>query len=347
MWVVPPRKKRGDMAKTIIIAEAGVNHNGSLKMAKQLVDVALAAGADYVKFQTFKAESLVSKNTALADYQKKAIGEQSNQYEMLKKLELSFDDFRELSRYCEAKGIKFLSTAFDYESLLFLNDLGMEIFKVPSGEITNKPYLKLMASFGKPIILSTGMANMQEVREALDVLEASGAKREKVTVLHCNSEYPTPLEDVNLRAMCTISRDLNVRVGYSDHTLGTLVAMAAVAAGASVIEKHFTLDKNLEGPDHMASIDGSELREMVEKIRKVEVILGSSEKKPSPSELKNIEAARKSIVALKMIHKGEIFTEQNITVKRPGAGISPMQWDTVLGKRAVRDFETDDFICLG
>jgi N,N'-diacetyllegionaminate synthase len=332
-------------SKTIIIAEAGVNHNGSIEMAKRLVDGAVEAGADYVKFQTFVAGSLASAYAGLADYQKKTV-KSSSQFEMLKQLELSYEDFSDLKVYCGGCGIKFLSTAFDMESLRFLNELGLDVFKVPSGEITNKPYLKLMASFGKPIILSTGMATMREIEEAVAVFESGGVARNQITVLHCNTEYPTPLRDVNLKAMNSIGDKLKVEVGYSDHTAGITVALAAVARGARVIEKHFTLDRGLPGPDHKASLECADLKLMVEGIREIELCLGGPEKKPSPSESKNLTIARKSIVALRDIKKGERFSEANLTVKRPGSGISPMKWDDVVGQIANRDFTEDELIQL-
>jgi N,N'-diacetyllegionaminate synthase len=330
--------------KTFIIAEAGVNHNGSIEIAKKMIEVAKECGADAIKFQTFKAEKIVSKYAPKAEYQKQTTGETDSQLEMVKKLELSFGDFIALKEYCDKLNIMFLSTPFDFESIEFLNDLGLEIFKIPSGEITNLPYLEKIGKLGKKIILSTGMADLGEIEDALDILIFSGTKKENITVLHCNTEYPTPYEDVNLLAMLTIKEAFKVKVGYSDHTLGIEVPIAAVALGASVIEKHFTLDKNMEGPDHKASLEPYELKAMIDAIRNIEKSLGDGIKKPSKSELKNKDIARKSIVAKRKIKKGEIFTEDNITVKRPGNGISPMRWYEVLGKVASRDYEEDELI---
>jgi N,N'-diacetyllegionaminate synthase len=330
--------------KNFIIAEAGVNHNGSLELAKKLVDVAAEAGADAVKFQTFKAEAVVSRFAPKAEYQKQTTDANESQLEMIKKLELSYEDFEGLFRYSQNRGIIFMSTPFDIESARFLKDLGVEIFKIASGEITNYPLLREIGSYGKEIILSTGMAKLGEIEEALELLTIFGTPKEKITVLHCNTEYPTPYEDVNLRAMLTIREAFKVKVGYSDHTLGIEIPVAAVALGACVIEKHFTLDKNLPGPDHRASLEPEELKAMVRAIRNVEKALGSGIKKPSPSELKNLPIARKSIVARRAIKKGEIFTEDNLTVKRPGTGISPMRWTEVLGRKAPRDFKQDEMI---
>ncbi|WP_370390798.1 N-acetylneuraminate synthase [uncultured Winogradskyella sp.] len=331
--------------QVLIIAEAGVNHNGDIKLAKQLIDVAAEAQVDYVKFQTFKAEKLTSKSAAKAQYQMdSATDKTETQYEMLKRLELSEDQHLELMAYCEKKGVTFLSTGFDLESLDNLNRLGIDRFKVPSGELTNLPYLRRVASFGKPIILSTGMADMQEVGEALAVFEAAGIDRNQLTVLHCNTEYPTPMEDVNLKAMQTMAEEFGVNVGYSDHTLGIEVPIAAVAMGATVIEKHFTLDRTMEGPDHKASLEPQELKAMVTAIRHIEKALGDGIKRPSASELKNKVVARKSIVAKIAIKKGEVFSENNLTVKRPGGGLSPMRWDVILGQTATRDYQPDDFI---
>ena len=332
------------MNKVFIIAEAGVNHNGDMSLAKRLIDVAKEAGADAVKFQTFKAENLVSKSAKKADYQVENTGNNESQYEMIKKLELSFDDFIELKKYCDEKEIMFLSTPFDDESIEFLNNLGIEIFKIPSGEITNLPYLKKIGKLRKKVILSTGMADLGEIEDALDVLINSGTKKENITVLHANTEYPTPFEDVNLKAMQTISCAFDVDVGYSDHTMGIEVPIAAVAMGAKVIEKHFTLDRNLEGPDHRASLEPDELKAMVSAIRNIEKALGNGLKKPSRSEKKNIEVARKSIVAKRDIKKGEKFSEENLTVKRPGNGISPMRWDEIIGKTAQKDYKEDELI---
>jgi len=330
--------------KVLIIAEAGVNHNGSLNLAKKLIDVAVEAGADAVKFQTFKAEEVISEVAPMAEYQKKNVGKEKSQIEMVKELELSFDDFKELKDYCDEKGIMFLSTPFDVESARFLKELNLEIFKIPSGEITNYLLLKEIGSYRKKVILSTGMADLGEIEDALDVLIESGTKREDITVLHCNTEYPTPIEDVNLKAMLTIKEAFKVNVGYSDHTLGIEVPIAAVAIGAKVIEKHFTLDRTLPGPDHKASLEPDELKAMVKAIRNIEVALGNGIKRPSKSEAKNKVVARKSIVAKRDIKKGEKFTEENITVKRPGNGISPMRWDEIIGKVANRDYKEDELI---
>lgn len=330
------------MNSIFIIAEAGVNHNGDMKLAKKLVDAAKSAGADAVKFQTFKAECLVSKTAQKAEYQKKAAEAEESQLEMLKKLELTYSGFKELKEYCAQKGIVFLSTAFDLDSIDFLESLEIPIFKVPSGEITNLPYLIKIAGTGKPVILSTGMSDLEEVEWALKVLRENGAGA--ITLLHCNTQYPTPFENANLLAMPTLKERFGVAVGYSDHTLGIEAPIAAVALGAAVIEKHFTLDKNLEGPDHKASLDPQELTAMVTSIRNIEAALGDGIKKPSASEMLNKPAARKSIVAKRNIAKGEIFTENNLTIKRPGNGISPMRWFEVLGTSAARDFCEDELI---
>jgi len=334
------------MRKTIIIAEAGVNHNGVLSNAKKLVDVAAEAGANFVKFQTFKAEKIASKFAEKANYQKQATSRNENQLEMLRRLELSEQDHIELLEYCAKKSINFLSTAFDVESIKMLQALGITLGKIPSGEVTNLPYLRKMAAAFPNLIMSTGMATMGEIHEALNALTTAGAKRENIVVLHCTTEYPTPMADVNLHAMQTIQKELDVLVGYSDHTLGIEVPIAAVALGACVIEKHFTLDRNMEGPDHRASLEPGELFEMVRSIRNIERALGSTLKQPSGSEQKNITIARKSIVASKRISKGEPFSEDNITVKRPGTGISPMQWDNVIGQKAIQDFNEDELIVL-
>lgn len=326
----------------LIIAEAGVNHNGCLVTAKKLVDAAKASSADCIKFQTFKSEKIVSKNADKAEYQKKHTGANETQLEMLQKLELSYDDFIELSCYCMEKGITFLSTAFDLDSIEFLNQLGMSIWKIPSGEITNLPYLIKVASIHKPVILSTGMSTLKEVEEAVNVLKSGGCC--DITLLHCTTEYPAPYTDVNLMAMETLRQKSNMVVGYSDHTMGIEIPIAAVALGAAVIEKHFTLDKNMEGPDHLASLEPGELKKMVKAIRNVESAMGNGEKKPAESEIKNRTIVRKSIVAYRAIKKGEIFSEKNLTVKRPGNGISPMEWFDVLGKKALRDFEEDELI---
>lgn len=335
------------MKRTLIIAEAGVNHNGDIAKAKALIDKGAEAGVDYVKFQTFKAGNLVTKQAKRAAYQDKNTQDNDSQYEMLKKLELSQKDHQELIDYCTQKGVKFLSTGFDFESLEFLAGLGITIAKVPSGEITNLPYLRKVATLFPEVILSTGMANITEIKDAVKVLTDNGVSKDKITVLHCNTEYPTPMEDVNLKAMLHIQRELGVPVGYSDHTLGIEVPIAAVALGATVIEKHFTLDKTLPGPDHKASLEPDELKAMVSAIRNIEKAIGGSGlKEVSKSEAKNKPIARKSIVASKSIKKGDFFTEENITVKRPGIGISPIQWDDVIGKTAKKDFEEDDLIEL-
>ncbi len=333
---------------TIIIAEAGVNHNGSVEMAKQLIDVAASAGADYVKFQTFKADKLVGKNVEKAAYQKANLADEDNsQYSMLKKLELSESIHHELILYCKKAGIKFLSTAFDLESIDFLDQLNIDLFKIPSGEITNKPYLQRIAKKGKTVILSTGMANLKEVNEAMDVLTSGGLRKEQVSVLHCSTEYPAAFKDVNLKAMLTLQKELGVQVGYSDHTPGIEVAVAAVALGAQIIEKHFTINKNLPGPDHKASLEPDELKNMVNAIRNVELaVSGSGKKEPSETELRNMEVVRKSIVAACKIEKNEMFSIENITVKRPGTGISPMHWDEVIGQKAKRSFNEDEIIEL-
>lgn len=335
------------MNHTIIIAEAGVNHNGSLELAKQLVDRAVEAGVDYIKFQTFKAANLVTKSAQQADYQKKNIGGgDSSQYQMLKKLELSQEEHWELIDYCQQRGIHFFSTAFDFDSIEFLDSLHLNLWKIPSGEITNYPYIKQIAQKQGDVILSTGMSTAEDIQNAVGVLLKWGKPKEQITILHCNTEYPTPFEDVNLLAMQSIAKQFGTKVGYSDHTRGIEVPIAAVALGATVIEKHFTLDRNMPGPDHKASLEPDELKAMVSAIRNIEKALGGSEKKVTDSERKNIAIARKSIVAATNIKKGEIFTEENITVKRPGTGISPMRWEEVLGTVAVRDFKEDELIEL-
>ena len=327
-----------------IIAEAGVNHNGSINLAKKLIDVASNAGADAVKFQSFKAENLTTKNAQKAMYQKETTNIEESHFDMLKKLELSIEMHKELISYCKNKKIIFLSSPFDHESIELLEDLGLEIFKIPSGEITNLPYLRHIGKLGRKIILSTGMSNIDEVKNALDILINSGTKKENITVLHANTEYPTPMEDVNLRAMVTIGKELDIKFGYSDHTLGIEVDIAAVAMGANCIEKHFTLDCNMEGPDHKASLEPNELKAMVAAIRNIELALGSNIKKPSRSEIKNIKIARKSIVAKTKITKDEVLSEKNITVKRPGEGMSPMKWDSVVGTKATKDYNEDELI---
>ena len=335
------------MSRTLIIAEAGVNHNGDMDLAKKLIDAAAEANVDYVKFQTFKSDKLVTKSAKRAAYQDENTQNKDSQYEMLKKLELTDDDHVFLKNYCQEKGIKFLSTGFDLDSLVYLNKLGVKLAKVPSGEITNLPYLEKIAELFPEIILSTGMADMQEVEDAYNALIKAGAKHENITILHCNTEYPTPMKDVNLKAMLHIQDRLNVSVGYSDHTLGIEVPIAAVSLGAKVIEKHFTLDRSMEGPDHRASLEPEELKQMVSSIRNIETaISGSGIKAPSPSESKNISVARKSLVAAKEIKQGEVFTEENLAIKRPGTGISPMKWYEVIGKEAKKDFDIDEIIEL-
>lgn len=335
------------MKHVLIIAEAGVNHNGSLDIAKQLIDKAVEAGVDIIKFQTFKSEKLVSKAAKQAEYQQRNIGKKDeSQLAMLKKLELSPSAHKELMDYCREKGIRFFSTAFDMDSIEYLHSLNLGLWKIPSGEITNYPYLRKIAQYHEPIILSTGMCELSDIEATLKVLVGFGVKKEQITILHCNTEYPTPYSDVNLRAMLEIRDRFGVQVGYSDHTQGIEVPIAAVALGASVIEKHFTLDKNMEGPDHKASLEPDELKAMVCAIRNVEQTLGSGHKTISESERKNIEIARKSIVAACPIKKGELFTEENLTVKRPGTGISPMRWSEVIGKTAAKDFEEEEMIVL-
>lgn len=331
----------------LVIAEAGVNHNGSLILAKQLVDKAVEAGVDIVKFQTFKSELLVSKVAKQAEYQQRNIGKKDEgQLAMLKRLELSQQDHEELIAYCEEKGIRFFSTAFDMDSIDYLHSLNMGLWKIPSGEVTNYPYLRKIAQYREPVILSTGMCELSDIEAAVKVLLSFGVKREDITILHCNTEYPTPFQDVNLRAMLEIGERFGVQVGYSDHTKGIEVPIAAVALGATVIEKHFTLDKNMEGPDHKASLEPGELKAMVEAIRNIEQALGTGHKTVSTSERKNIEIARKSIVAARPIKMGEVLTEENITVKRPGNGISPMRWNEVIGSCAIKDFEEEEVIVL-
>ena len=329
------------MAKVLIIAEAGVNHNGDINLARQLVDKAKEAGADIIKFQTFKLDSIVSKFAEMADYQKDNIGIVESQKEMLKKITLPYEAFLELYKYCNKKDIQFLSTPFDIESIHFLNDM-VPFWKIPSGEVTNYPYLVEIAKTGKPVVMSTGMCELHEIDEAIKVLKTNGTT--DITLLHCNTQYPTPYKDVNLRAMETLRNRYKVKVGYSDHTKGIEVPIAAVAFGAEVIEKHFTLDKNLPGPDHKASLEPKELAAMVSSIRNIEEALGSPNKTVSDSERENIAIARKSIVAAKNIKKGEVLTVDNLTTKRPGTGISPMRWNEVLGSKAIRNFVEDEVI---
>jgi len=329
------------MNKVIIIAEAGVNHNGILENALKLVDVAKVAGADYVKFQSFKTEKLVSKFALKAEYQKQTTDADETQFDMIKKLELSDSDHQVIIEYCKKVGIGFMSSPFDKDGISYLDSLGVDFFKIPSGELTNLPYLRELKKFNKKIILSTGMASLAEVKAALSVLEGL-----EVIVLHCNTEYPTPMKDVNLNAMLTIKNECGVDVGYSDHTLGIEVPIAAVAMGAKVIEKHFTLDKTMEGPDHRASLDPTELKKMVQGIRNIEAALGNGIKAPSESEMKNIAIARKSIVANRDIKEGETFSSDNITTKRPADGLSPMLWDQVVGSKAKKNFKEDELIEL-
>lgn len=330
------------MGRVFIIAEAGDNHNGDFDNAIRLVDEAARAGADCVKFQTFVTEEVISKHAKMAEYQKQNTGKEEAQFDMVKRLELSFHQFGQIQAYCKKRGILFASTPFDLPSIAYLNSIDVPFFKIPSGEITNYPYLVAIAKTHKDAILSTGMCTMDEIREALAVLEGHGAG--KITLLHCNTEYPTPYADVNLKAMGTLRTAFGKEVGYSDHTLGIEVPIAAAALGAAVIEKHFTLDKQMEGPDHKASLEPKELAAMVAAIRHTETAMGSAEKKPSPSEQKNIAVARKSIVARKAIRRGELLTEENLATKRPGNGISPMCYPKLLGMRAVRDFSEDELI---
>lgn len=332
------------MNRTYIIAEAGVNHNGDINLAKRMISEAKKAGVDAVKFQTFKAENLVSTYAVKADYQKDTTGSDESQLDMLKKLELTYDNFTELCEYANEHQIDFLSTPFDNESIDFLLTLDMPFWKIPSGEITNKPYLEKIMQTKKPVILSTGMCTIFEIEDALNIF--NDYERSDITLLHCNTEYPTPYEDVNLYAMCTLKDLFKVKVGYSDHTKGIEVAIAAATLGATIIEKHFTLDKNMNGPDHKASLEPEELRNMVLSIRNIEKSLGTGIKEPSLSEKKNISIARKSIVAKCFIEEGEILTKQNITTKRPGDGISPMNWYDVLGKKACKNFNKDEKIIL-
>ena len=327
-----------------IIAEAGVNHNGSLKLAKKLIDVAVESGADAVKFQTFKTKNLVSKDAKKADYQKKNTDVLESQFDMIKKLELDVNTHKKLISYCQKKGIMFLSSPFDHDSINLLSDLGLKIFKIPSGEITNLPYLRQIGLLGKKVVLSSGMSTLKEVKSALTVLIESGTKKENITILHANTMYPTPMEDVNLNAMLTIQKELDISVGYSDHTIGIEVDIAAVAMGASIIEKHFTLDQNLQGPDHKSSLEPKELKAMVLSIRNIEKALGDNKKKLSPSESININVVRKSIVANQQIKKGDLLTEKNIAVKRPGNGINPMKWDEIIGSIARKNYNVDELI---
>ena len=332
--------------KTLIIAEAGVNHNGDLELARRLVDVAAEAVADLVKFQTFKADRLVASTAPKAEYQTRALGTDVTQHAMIQRLELTPAAHEMLIAYCESRAIRFFSTAFDLESIDLLVALGLDRFKIPSGEITNLPYLRHIGRFGKPVLLSTGMANLSDIEAALEALEHAGTPRERITLLHCNTEYPTPMQDVNLHAMRSMHTTFGVPVGYSDHTVGIEVAIAAVALGATVIEKHFTLDRNLPGPDHNASLEPAELKAMIAAIRNIEQALGDGRKRPSPSEQKNRPIVRKSLVASRAIRAGETFSAANITAKRPGTGLSPMRWDEVIGRKASRDFAPEELIEL-
>jgi len=332
--------------KTLIIAEAGVNHNGDLDRARQLIDAAAEAGADLVKFQTFNADRLVTRDAEKAKYQTKTTDREESQHGMLRRLELSVDMHKDLIAHCSKRNIGFFSTAFDLESVDLLVELGQDHFKIPSGEITNLPYLRRIGERGQAVILSTGMASLGDIEAALEALEQAGTPRASITVLHCTTEYPTPMEDVNLRAMQSIARAFDVAVGYSDHTKGIEVAIAAVAMGASIIEKHFTLDRNLPGPDHKASLEPADLTSMVTAIRNIEIALGDGIKRLSSSEAGNMAVMRKSLVSSQAIRAGEVFTDRNITVKRPGTGISPMLWDEVVGRKATRDFAADELIEL-
>lgn len=335
------------MKHTIIIAEAGVNHNGSMSMAKQLIDAAKSCSVDYVKFQTTKSpESITSKFAQMAEYQKKNLNQDGSQLEMLRKILLKMEDFGELNDYCKEQGVSFMSTPFDLDSIDYLAGLNMDYWKIPSGEITNLPYLRKIARLSTPVIMSTGMCTLGDIEAAMNVLTNNGLSTEQISLLHCNTEYPTPFEDVNLKAMLTLKECFGVRVGYSDHTKGIEVPIAAVAMGAEIIEKHFTLDKTLPGPDHVASLEPQELKAMVDSIRNIEKAKGTGIKQVSSSEKKNIAIARKSIIAARDIKAGETFTEENLTVKRPGNGINPMRWDDVIGQVAKRDFVEDELIEL-
>lgn len=325
-----------------IIAEAGVNHNGDIQLAKKMITIAKESGVNAIKFQTYQAEKLVTAQSDKAAYQQKATGEAESQLEMLKKIQLSRREFIELKNFCNLKGIEFLSTPFDLESIDFLNYINMKTWKIPSGEITNLPYLIKIAKTNLPVIVSTGMATLDEVAETIQVLKKYGSQ--EISLLHCTTEYPTPVEDVNLNAMLTMKNKFNLPIGYSDHTMGTEIAIAAVAVGAEIIEKHFTLDRMMKGPDHQASLEPDELKAMVRSIRNVEKAMGDGIKKPAQSEIKNIQVARKSVVAARNIKQGELFTENNLTVKRPGNGITPMKWFEILGQKAGRDFEEDELI---
>ena len=332
--------------KIIVIAEAGVNHNGSIDNAKKLIDIAESSGADYVKFQTFKTESLVTKKADKAEYQKNLTEKNENQFNMIKKLELDKKSHFELLSYCQNKKVQFLSSAFNISSLEFLYQLGVPFFKIPSGEINNLPYLRFVASKKIPVVMSTGMSTMSEIETASKVLIQGGLIKKNLTILHCNTEYPTPMKDVNLRSMLSIKNKIGVDVGYSDHTHGIEVAIAAAALGATIIEKHFTIDRKMDGPDHSASLEKDQLEKMICSIRNIEKALGSKIKKPSESEKKNITVIRKSIVAKKNIKVGDIFSTENIDVKRPATGLSPMLWDGIIGKKSKYVFEKDEQIRL-
>lgn len=330
------------MKHVFVIAEAGVNHNGDIQLAKRLIDAAVEAGADAVKFQTFKTENIVCRTAQKAKYQLETTDKSETQFEMLKKLELTEQMHRELMEYCKMRDILFLSTPFDVESIRNLADLGLQTFKVPSGEITNLPYLREIGKYRKKVILSTGMSSMDEVKAAVEVLRENGT--DDITLLHCNSQYPTPVSDVNLLAMVSMREEIGIPVGYSDHTQGIEIPMAAVALGATVIEKHFTIDKNMEGPDHKASLEPDELKQMVKGIRRIEAALGNGIKQISSSEKENVKIGRKSIVAASIIRENERFTEENLTTKRPGTGINPMRWDELIGCCAKREYHQDDLI---
>ena len=332
------------MKHVFIIAEAGVNHNGSFENAKRMVDCAAEAGADAIKFQTFKAENLVCRNAQKAEYQKKTTSAEETQFEMLRELELTAEEHEKLKQYCTEKEILFLSSPFDIESLQFLDGIGMEIIKIPSGEITNYPLLREIGRMRKSVIMSTGMSTMNEIEDAIEVLQTNGT--EKIALLHCNTEYPTPYSDVNLQAILSLKNRFHLDVGYSDHTLGIEIPIAATAIGATVIEKHFTLDRSMVGPDHKASLEPDELKKMIHSIRNIEVALGTGVKQPTISESRNIMVARKSIVAKKTILAGDVFTEENITTKRPGDGMSPMKWEEVIGKSATKNYDVDEKIWI-
>lgn len=334
------------MNKVLIIAEAGVNHNGDYALAQKMIVAAKNAGADYIKFQTAIPKEVISKYAVMADYQKNNIGKEESQLEMCEKIHLPLSAYKSLKEYCDNVGIKFLSTPFDLQSIDVLAQLNMDYMKIPSGEITNLPYLRKIARLNMPVIMSTGMSTINEIADALNILLNNGLSMDKISLLHCNTEYPTPMKDVNLLAMLSIKERFGVNVGYSDHTRGIEVPIAAVALGAKIIEKHFTLNRNLPGPDHVASLEPNELKEMVSAIRNIEAAIGNKDKVVSDSEQKNIVIARKSIVAAHNINVGEVFDENNLTVKRPGNGISPMKWDEVIGMKAKRNFSEDELIEL-